>query len=88
MRAATLELFRTSEITTTTLRLFAKEIFNFFRAPSITTEISLFAEYQILCRVFFSGTRQISSLICRVPRKKPSVKENTRRRASLPNVFF
>jgi hypothetical protein len=26
--------------------------------------------------------------LCRVPRKKPSVKENTRRRASLPSVLF
>jgi hypothetical protein len=26
--------------------------------------------------------------LCQVPRKKPSVKENTRRRSSLPNVLF
>jgi hypothetical protein len=26
--------------------------------------------------------------LCRVPRKKPSVKENTRRRSSLPSVLF
>jgi hypothetical protein len=27
-------------------------------------------------------------VLCRVPRKKPSVKENTRRRSSLPSVLF
>src|SRR5688572_32867368 len=35
---------------------------------------------------FISGTRQRA--LCRVPRKKPSVKENTRRRSSLPSVLF
>jgi hypothetical protein len=35
---------------------------------------------------FISGTRQRA--FCRVPRKKPSVKENTRRRSSLPSVFI
>jgi hypothetical protein len=38
-----------------------------------TTGIWLFAECHILCRV---------------PRKNPSVKENTRRRSSLPSVLF
>jgi hypothetical protein len=35
---------------------------------------------------FISGTRQRA--LCRVPCKKPSVKENTRRRSSLPSVLF
>jgi hypothetical protein len=35
---------------------------------------------------FISGTRQRA--LCRVPRKKPLVKENTRRRSSLPSVLF
>jgi hypothetical protein len=35
---------------------------------------------------FILGTRQRT--LCRVPRKKPSVKENTRRRSSLPSVLF
>ena len=39
-----------------------------------------FAEY------FITGTRQRA--LYRVPRKKPSVKENTRRRSSLPSVLF
>jgi hypothetical protein len=35
---------------------------------------------------FISGTRQRA--LCRVPRKKPSVKENIQRRSSLPSVLF
>ena len=35
---------------------------------------------------FISGTRQRA--LCRVPHKKHSVKENTRRRSSLPSVLF
>jgi hypothetical protein len=34
----------------------------------------------------FSGTRQ--RVLCRVPSKRPSVKENTWRRSSLPSVLF
>jgi hypothetical protein len=39
-----------------------------------------------LAECFISGTRQRA--LCRVPHKKPSVKENTRRRNSLPSVLF
>jgi hypothetical protein len=52
-----------------------------------TTGIWLFAECHILCRVFFFRALGKEAL-CRVPRKKPSVKENTRRRSSLSSVLF
>jgi hypothetical protein len=53
--------------------------FCFEYTPS-TTEIWLFAECQILCRVFFRALGK--------PRKKPSVKNIIRRRSSLPSVLF
>jgi hypothetical protein len=51
-----------------------------------TTGIWLFAECHILCRVFFRALGK--QALCRVSRKKPSVKENTRRISSLPSVLF
>jgi hypothetical protein len=51
-----------------------------------TTRICLFTECQIFYRMFFRVLDK--KALCRVPRKKPSVKENTRQRASLPSVFF
>jgi hypothetical protein len=46
-----------------------------------------------LCRVPYSLSSVLfralgKEALCRVPRKKPSVKENTRRRGSLPSVLF
>jgi hypothetical protein len=38
-----------------------------------------------LSSVFFRALGKVA--LCRVPRKKPSVKENTRQRSSLPSVF-
>jgi hypothetical protein len=55
--------------------------------PHNTTGIWLFAECHILCRVFFFRALGKEAL-CRVPHKKPSVKENTWRRSSLPSVLF
>jgi hypothetical protein len=40
-----------------------------------------------LCRVLFFQALGKEAL-CRVPRKKPSVQENTRRTSSLPSVLF
>jgi hypothetical protein len=40
-----------------------------------------------ICRVFFSRALGKKAFY-RVSRKKPSVKENTRRRSSLPSVLF
>jgi hypothetical protein len=51
-----------------------------------TTGIWLFAEYQIFCQVFFWALGK--KALCRVPHKKPSVKENTRQRSSLSSVLF
>jgi hypothetical protein len=67
---------------------------------SLTTGIWLFAEYQIFCRVFFSGTRQISSLPSATQKtpgkRKHSTKKffaecfifDTRQKASLSTVFL
>jgi hypothetical protein len=64
------------------------------------TGIWLFAERHILCRVFFSGTRQRSSLPSATQKtlgkRKHSAKKlfaerfifDTRQRVSLPSVFF
>jgi hypothetical protein len=55
----------------------------------ISTKILCRSHYRnlALCRVFFfSDTRQRA--LYRVPRKKPSVKDNTRRRSSLSSVLF
>jgi hypothetical protein len=46
-----------------------------------------------LCRVPYSLSSVLfrvlgKEALCRVPRKKPSVKENTQRRGSLPSVLF
>jgi hypothetical protein len=51
-----------------------------------TIRIWLFAECHILCRMFFRSLGK--EALCRVLRKKPSVKENTRRRSSLLSVLF
>jgi hypothetical protein len=51
-----------------------------------TTKIWLFAECQIFCRVFFRALGK--EALCRVPRKKPSIKENIRRKSSLPSILF
>jgi hypothetical protein len=56
------------------------------RVEWLTTGIWLFAEYQIFYRVFFRALNKEAHW--RVPRKKPSLKENTRWRSSLPSVLF
>jgi hypothetical protein len=59
----------------------------------ITDCIEIYYRNLALCRVpcslpsvFFRALGK--EPLCRVPRKKPSVKENTRRRSSLPSVLF
>jgi hypothetical protein len=53
---------------------------------ALTTGKKIFAECQIFCQVFFSGTRQRPALgkeaLCRVPCL------DTRQRSSLPSVYF
>jgi hypothetical protein len=51
-----------------------------------TTEIRLFIERKIFCRVFFRALGK--EALYRVPSKKPSVKENTRQSSFLPSVLF
>jgi hypothetical protein len=52
----------------------------------ITVGIWLFTEYQIFCRVFFSGTRQRSSLPSAT--QKILGKRKHSARASLPSAFL
>jgi hypothetical protein len=47
--------------------------------------LTLYRVPNILPSVFLALSKKA---LCRVPRKKPSVKENARRRSSLPSVLF
>jgi hypothetical protein len=54
-------------------------------SPKSLPEFGSLPSVIFFAECFISDTRQRA--LCRVPRKKPSVKENTRRRSSLPSVF-
>jgi hypothetical protein len=45
-------------------------------------------EFGSLLSVIFFAECFFWAALCRVPHKKPSVKENTRQRSSLPSVLF
>jgi hypothetical protein len=68
------------------IRIFINKETHLHRYSVGTTGIWLFGECQILCRVFYFGHSAKSSLPSAT--QKPSVKENTRRRSSLPSVLF
>jgi hypothetical protein len=49
------------------------------RRGVVTTEIWLFAEYQIFCRLFFSGTRQRSSLASATQKTLGKIKHSAKK---------
>jgi CRISPR/Cas system endoribonuclease Cas6 (RAMP superfamily) len=61
-----------------------KQILKLCMLLSPLPEFSSLPSVIFFAECFISGTRQRA--LCRVPRKKPSVKENTQRRSSLPSV--